>query len=197
MEDPVFLFYRNLHGHPLAGLFWERQFERVLLEHGWEKVPDWECLFVNRDDITMAGKQQNIDPMWKVLVKDVDLGEPTSFLDHDHLGCTQRECETSKNLEDNHRNVFESRISAGASENWLVQGNLAQTSSHAEKCVERYCELVNKTLSNCTMLPLHALVTIYSKKNWDLLENCQKYAHKLSSNARIWHALFDQTLCGQ
>ena len=108
MEDPVFLFYRNLHGHPLAGLFWERQFERVLLEHGWEKVPDWECLFVNRDDITMAGKQQNIDPMWKVLVKDVDLGEPTSFLDHDHLGY--------------HRNMFESRISAGASEKLACTG---------------------------------------------------------------------------
>ena len=122
MEDPVFLFYRNLHGHPLAGLFWERQFERVLLEHGWEKVPDWECLFVNRDDITMAGKQQNIDPMWKVLVKDVDLGEPTSLLDHDHLGCTQRECETSKNLEDNHRNMFESGISAGASEKLACTG---------------------------------------------------------------------------
>ena len=27
----------------------ERQFEKVVLEHGWEKVPTWECLFVNRD----------------------------------------------------------------------------------------------------------------------------------------------------
>ena len=37
MEDPVVLFERNLYGHLLAGLFWERQFEKVLLEHGWEK----------------------------------------------------------------------------------------------------------------------------------------------------------------
>ena len=29
---------RNLYGHPLAGLLWERHFEKVLLEHGWEKV---------------------------------------------------------------------------------------------------------------------------------------------------------------
>ena len=28
---------RNLYGHPLAGFFWERQFEEVLLELGWEK----------------------------------------------------------------------------------------------------------------------------------------------------------------
>ena len=33
---------------PLAGLSWERQFEKVLLEH-FGKVPNWECLFVNRE----------------------------------------------------------------------------------------------------------------------------------------------------
>ena len=85
---------RNLYGHPLAGLFWERQFEKVLSEHGWGKVPTWECLFVNRekgrflsvyvDDIKLAGEKQNISPTWK----DVDLGGPTSFLDHVYLGCT-------------------------------------------------------------------------------------------------------------
>ena len=49
MEDPVFLLEGNLYGHPLAGLLWERQFEKVLLKHGWEKIPDWECLFVHRE----------------------------------------------------------------------------------------------------------------------------------------------------
>ena len=39
------------------------------------------------DDIKLAGKKQNIDPMWKVLNKEVDLGEPTSNLhDHNRLG---------------------------------------------------------------------------------------------------------------
>ena len=38
MEGPVVLLERNLYGHPLAGLSWERQFEKVLLVHGWEKV---------------------------------------------------------------------------------------------------------------------------------------------------------------
>ena len=37
MEDPVFLLERNLYGHPLAGLLWERQFEKIILKHGWEK----------------------------------------------------------------------------------------------------------------------------------------------------------------
>ena len=37
MEDPVVPLERNLYGHPLAGLSWERQLEKILLEHGWEK----------------------------------------------------------------------------------------------------------------------------------------------------------------
>ena len=49
MEDPVVPLERNLYGHPLAGLFWERQFEKILLKHGWEKVSHCECLFVHRD----------------------------------------------------------------------------------------------------------------------------------------------------
>ena len=51
--------------------------------------------------------------MWKVLNKEVDLGEPTSFLDHVYLGYTQRQCEVSQNIVENYRTMFESRISAG------------------------------------------------------------------------------------
>ena len=65
------------------------------------------------DDIKLAGKKQNLDPMWKLLNKEVDLGEPTSFLDHVYFGCTQQQCQTSKDLVDNYRTMFESRISAG------------------------------------------------------------------------------------
>ena len=75
------------------------------------------------------------------------MGEPTSFLDHVYLGCTQRVCEISKDIVDNYRSIFESRISASAT------GKLPETISswsydmegHAKKCVERYCELANKT----------------------------------------------------
>ena len=49
MEDPVVHLERNLYGHPLARLIRERQLEKVLLKHGREKVPNWECLFVNQE----------------------------------------------------------------------------------------------------------------------------------------------------
>ena len=82
MEDPGVHLERNLHGHLLAGLLRERQFEKVLLKYSWEKVQNWECFFVNRakglflsayvDDIKLAGKKHYFSPMWKILLKEVD-----------------------------------------------------------------------------------------------------------------------------
>ena len=96
MEDPVVSLERNLYGHPLAGLQWERQFDKVLLEHGWEKFFNWDGLFVKRarglflsvyvDDIKLAGKTENMEPTWTILMEDVDLREPTSLLDHVFFG---------------------------------------------------------------------------------------------------------------
>ena len=125
------------------------------------RFPNWERLFVHCekglflsvyvDDIKLAGKKQNIDPMWKLLNKEVDLGEPTFFLDDVYLGCTQRQCQISKDNVDNYRTMFESRISAGGLEKLPFPQNLRISSwsydmaGHARKCVERYCELANKT----------------------------------------------------
>ena len=85
-------------------------------------------------------------------MKDVDIEEPTSFLDHVYLGCTQRECKPNEKIIRQYNKMFESRISAGATEKlpgW--DKPRAKTSAwsydmegHARKCVERYYELANK-----------------------------------------------------
>ena len=84
-------------------IFWQDYYGKGNLRKSYwnmdgRKFPNWECLFVHRekglflfvyvDDIKLAGKKHNLDPTWKVLNKEVDLGEPTSFLDHVYLGCT-------------------------------------------------------------------------------------------------------------
>ena len=89
MEDPVVPLERNLYGHPLAGLSWERQFEKIRLRHGWQKIPNWECLFVHRekglflsvyvDDIEFAGKKQNLDPMWETTQQRSRFGRTNIF----------------------------------------------------------------------------------------------------------------------
>ena len=92
----------DIHLLPLVGM----TFEENLLEQGWEKAPNCDCLFVNRekglflsvsvDDIKLAERNKNMNQMWKRPMKNVDLREPTSFFDHVCLGCTQRECQWSK-----------------------------------------------------------------------------------------------------
>ena len=51
---------------------------------------------------------------------------------------------------------------------------------------------------NCTRSQaLLWMIINSSKKNSNLSENCQKFAHKLSRNACTWHELDDLTSCGQ
>ena len=96
------------------------------MDLGWAKVSNLECLFVRRkqglflsvymDDIKMAGENQNMAPMWKKLMKNVDLDEPTSFLYHIYFGCTQRESKPNEDIVNQYREMFESRIFAGSTQ---------------------------------------------------------------------------------
>ena len=88
MEDPVVPLERTVHGHPLAGLLWERQFEKSLFKTwvgensklGMSLCSSWKRVIL----ISVCGwhkigwKETKSWSMWKVLDKEVDLGEPTS-----------------------------------------------------------------------------------------------------------------------
>ena len=65
IEDSVVPLERNLYGRPLAGLLWERQFDKILFGLGWEKIPDGECLFVHRSvyvDNKVGWKKAKLQP---------------------------------------------------------------------------------------------------------------------------------------
>ena len=141
-HGPVWKFQSSFLSEICTVILWQDccgkgNFEKVLLENGWGKIPNWECLFVDRenglflsvyvDDIKMAGKKLNLDPMWTTFMKEVHLGEPTSFLDHVYLGCTQRECKMGKDVGDNYRDLFESRISSGGVEKLPYSEKTKQT----------------------------------------------------------------------
>ena len=70
---------------------------------------------MNVDDIKIAGEKQNMAPMWKIM-KNVDFDDSTSFLDHVHLRCIQRECKQKATIIEKHKKMFESRFSAGEKE---------------------------------------------------------------------------------
>ena len=92
----------------------------------------------------------------------------------------------------NYRDMFESRISLGAKEKLPTRAagkpDAEITSSwscdmegHAKKCVDRNCELANKTINNYIKSQRHAWMTIkQKKKKMSQCENCLLFAHKLS-----------------
>ena len=45
LKIPWYLLNQIFFGRPLAGLLWERQFEEAVLELGWKKIPNWDCVF--------------------------------------------------------------------------------------------------------------------------------------------------------
>ena len=73
MEDPVVPLERNLYGHPLAGLLWERQFEKVLLQKLLGTSSELGMFIVIQNEKTilifcmwtiskMTSKTENMDP---------------------------------------------------------------------------------------------------------------------------------------
>ena len=96
---PVVRLLRNLYGHPLAGLYWEKHCHRAIVACGFHLLQGWECMYGHKekglflsvyvDDFKMAGKSCNIGPMWKKLQEHLRLDPPTPFHDSTYLGCQQ------------------------------------------------------------------------------------------------------------
>ena len=92
-----------------------------------------------------------MDRIWKKK-KLVDLDEPTSFLNHVYVGCTQRECKPTETIIERYTKMFESLISAGVTEKlpgWEKPHAKTVAWSYdlegpAKKFVERFCELAFK-----------------------------------------------------
>ena len=101
----------------------------------------------------MFRKKHNMASMRKKLMKLVDLDEPISFLDHVFfLDALNVNASRTTSLLMNTEQMFESRISVGATETLPGLGKPHKKAvawsydveGHAQKCVERFCELANK-----------------------------------------------------
>ena len=141
--------------------FGERQFEKVLfraLLRNSSKLWMLICksrkmlfLSVQTDDVKLTGKKRNIDPMWKVLKKDLDLDGPTSLLDHVYglhstgMRHQQRYWGQLQNyvcIQDLCRSKRKTILFRGAWRRHLPWS--FDMEGHAKKFVEWCCELTNK-----------------------------------------------------
>ena len=158
------------------------------------------------------GKQDrhNMEPTWKILMKDVDLGEPTSFLDHVNLGCTRWECTKSNDIVTKYRDMFESRISAGVQEKLPTRASLkpdAETISSgsydmegdARNCVERKCQVTNsQRLNNYAKSQRPCMDDHQYEEEENEVSRRILYSllDKLICSVCIWHILVDPKICG-
>ena len=121
--------------------------------------------------------------------------------------CAQRQCEISKDIIDNYRTMFESRISAEATEKLSCSENLSISSwsydmeGHAKKCVERYCELANKTTQQLYKVSTPWMYAHHFKD--EELKSVGNLSQALVSNCSemidTWQVLFTdhRIFCGQ
>ena len=94
--QPVVILTLNLYGHPLAGLYWEVFCHEHIKSLGFVAVIGWECLFMHVqqqlflsiyvDDFKMAGKAENIEPMWKRISALIDLDPSVPLHGTTYLG---------------------------------------------------------------------------------------------------------------
>ena len=129
-------------------------------------------------------------PMWMKMMKHVDTDEPTSFLDHVFLGCTQRECkldetiiETYKKMFLNHVFLLKQQKNYGDRKNFTRKLWRGPTTwkDMLKNALSDTVHWQTRKVSNCTKFQILAWMIINSsRRNLNQLENCQKFAHKLS-----------------
>ena len=158
------LLERNLQGRPLAGVPWERRLEEVFMPEGWETARSWESLYVHRqadlflsvfaDDKNMAGRRTSLAPIWLKLKKSIDLEEPAPLIDQVCSGYTQRESVTEESNVKTKGNLFaqitttETDVKSKMKDvdKIRVASWSCDMKGHAEKCVERHCDLARKSV---------------------------------------------------
>ena len=84
LKNQLFL-WKWIYTHLVAGLQWDRQFEKVLLQTVWEKAPTWQCLVVHRQQglflpvyglffpytwttLKLQGRKRIWNPCWNKLI---------------------------------------------------------------------------------------------------------------------------------
>ena len=197
LEDPVLPLERNLYGHPLAGLLWERKARKNLIgswigkkyrignaylagkktrfilvsirgryQHGWKEGRNW----------------------WKKLIL-TNQHHFSIMCTLDALSATANR--TTIDIMQQHNEMSESHISAGATENYLGGTNFMQKPWLGPTTLK---DMLKKNVwkgtanwrkrrqSNFAHFPVLAwMITNSRRKIWNQLENCQKFAHKLFS----------------
>ena len=126
----------------------------------------------------MTGGKQKKAPMWKKLIKLVDLGEATSFLDHVYLGCTQHECKSNESIIDEHRKFSNHESPSGQLKSYLVGRDPTRKRS-----------LGHMTWKNMRKSALKGIVNWHTKKDRAVIQSLNSLLMTIISRRRNWDRL--------
>ena len=187
----------------------ERQFEKIPLQHGWERFP-----IVNVHSYTVQ-KGFSFLCMWIWLARNqkwsdvertqqrIRFGRTNIFLGSCIPGMHATTMPNITDIVDNDRTMFESRISAGGAEKLPFPQHLRISSwsfymeGHARKCVVRYCELANKTTLR-SIYSMHRWPPLQRRRSeicWRLSNTCSQNCcgmFTLGTNWKTWYSMVSE-----
>ena len=209
MEDPVVPLERNWYGHLLPRLLWERQFEEVLFELGWEKCRTGTVfLFTGNKDYSCrctwtTSKLLERSRIWHPcgkLMKNVDLDEPSSFFRSRILGDVLNvNVNQKKPLLKNTQRCLNHVFLLKQQKNYLGRKNLTQKQLHGPMMCEGHAkksmwkdtaEWQRRKMSNCRKFQVIAWMDIMlRRRNLNQWRIIISDFIKLCWNACTWHEL--------
>ena len=152
-------------------------------------VPSWKKIIL----FCVCGWHKNWQERNKILIrcgkysiKKLIWENSTSFQDHVYLGYTQRQCQITKDIVDNYRTMFESRISTWGAEKLPFPQNL-RISSWSYDMAGTCKEMCGTTLWVGKQDYTTTLQSIYSMHRWPPLQRrrneiCWRIATSMLSN---------------
>ena len=126
-RPPVVPLVRNLCGHPLAAFcgkehlmrrfHWDLDGKKYRIGNVWLYIGNKDCSCLTWMTSKWLEEEKNMAPMWNNWWNLLILqNQHHSLTDHLYLACTQRECKANENIIDQNWEMFESDISATATE---------------------------------------------------------------------------------
>ena len=101
-------------------------------------------------------KKQSLRPVWKRLEREIELEDSTSVATRVYLGCTQRDAKVNPQAVQSKKELFKrlttndavegKDLTKGSDSSRTITAWSYDMQGHAEKCVERYCELTRKNV---------------------------------------------------
>ena len=162
-------------------------------EEGWEKS-SWMgmLVFTLRKGSVSLRVRRRYQNGWQAVNFEASVEKFKKQSWPGRTGCTQRDCKTSNNYRRETTFTWNHSYRQAQLIHSTAQGDPVRMTCKGiiKTCVERCCEIANKTIEPLCKVFLVWMIINPKRKNWEQLENDQMYLLKSFSNVcmtQTWH----------